>query len=240
MSPTTFKRPATLGSPWSPRAKLRFGGLAMAVAAPLAVLAVACHPPSAAARQLSPEPPSNASAPTPAPSTPAPSPPSPAPAAGEPGRAREPIDPASAKPGHALLLQGQPLHPWCVSTLTTELNGDRIVQSIDWQGCTKSNRSIDPAYWQDGTLWYDEGKEGDRFGYSVYRTIDERTHILNVKLQTSGTFGSSNYLAVRRSEVSDWNPMAHPPWHTITTLTRLGEVWKAEEVDALVKAVTTK
>jgi hypothetical protein len=124
--------------------------------------------------------------------------------------------------------------------LTTELNGDRIVQSIDWQGCTRSVRSRAPGYWQNGTLWYDEGKEGDRFGYSVYRTIDDSTHILSTKIQTSGTFGSSNYLAVRRSEVSDWNPMVDPPRHTITTLTRLGEVWKAEEVDALVKSVTTK
>lgn len=198
----------------------------------LAALAFGCQPPGSAAGQLSPEPPRKPPASA--------APPSGAPGADEPGRAPQAIDPASAKPGNALLLEGQPLHPWCVSELTTELNGDRIVQSIDWQGCTSSNRSPDPAYWQDGTLWYDDAEAGGRFGYSVYRMVDESTHILNTKLQTSGTFANSNYLAVRRSEMTDWTPMAKPARRSITTLTRLGEVWKAEEVDTLVKAITVK
>jgi len=214
------------------RAKQRVSARAPLLATRLALLALACRPPSSAGGQLSAEPASRLPAPAP--------PVSRAAGAEEPGGAREPVEPASAKPGKALLLRGQPLHPRCVSTLTTELNGDRIVQSIDWQGCTSSNRTSDRAYWQDGTLWYDEGQGGNRFGYSVYRTIDDRTQILNTKLQTSGTFASSNYLAVRRSEMLDWNPMLDPPGHTITTLTRLGEVWKAEEVEALVKAVMAK
>jgi hypothetical protein len=229
VSPTTFERTPARERPKRLRAKLRVSGLATMLATRLAVLALACRPPSSAS-QLSPEPPSPPSVAAPSPS----------PSADELGQARGAIDAASAKPGQALLLQGHPLHPWCVSTLTTELNGDRIVQSIDWQGCTSSNRSPDPAYWEEGTLWYDEKQGGGRFGYSVFRTINDSTHILNTKLQTSGSFASSNYLAVRRGEMIDWNPTANPPRRTITTLTRLGEVLKAEEVDALVQAVTAK
>lgn len=197
------------------------------------MLALACQPASPAAGQVSPEPPLK---PEPEPlAAPAPS----APTAGEPESGREIL--GSREPGKALMLQGKPLHPGCVAQLETETNGDRVVQSIDWQGCTSSNRFSGEPYWEDGTFWYNETQEGDRSGYNVYRELDERTDILQAMFQSAHTYGSLHYLAVRRGEMIDWSERSSkPPGQAITTLTRLGEVIAAEDVEALIRHATKK
>ncbi len=186
---------------------------------------------------------------------------SPAPSHISPDRERSPAPPAapagsplpptgedtdSKKPGKALELDGKVVHPGCVLELTEAINSDIVVHSVNWslpdaKGCDRSNRYSNAAYWQGGTLWFDQTPAGDRFGYQLYRALDERTYVLRTKTQTSGTFGMSSYLFVKVDDALEWAEYpSGPAKRKVTALTRLGEVHALADVEAIIRASQLK
>jgi hypothetical protein len=172
----------------------------------------------------------------------------------EPSRAAPPAPPASAAPanpasgpeaapGQALELAGQTLHPGCISELTQEVNGDLVAHSINWsidgaRGCNRSNRYHQTAYWERGILWFNEGEQGDRFGYQVTRAIDHQTYLLQTHVHSSGTYGSTEYLLVRVESVLETaiDDTHKPVQRKATTVTRLGEANSDTDAALLVDA----
>jgi hypothetical protein len=149
-----------------------------------------------------------------------------------------------AAPGRALELAGEPLHPGCIFELTQQVNGDIVAHSIYWSidganGCNGSNRYHQAPYWDRGTFWFDQTTRGDRFGYQLARAIDRETYLLQARVETSGTYASTQYLLVRVGSLLETAIDAH---HAVqrkaTTLTRLGEASSAADADVLVAAVT--
>jgi hypothetical protein len=152
-------------------------------------------------------------------------------------------DPEAA-PGRALELAGQPLHPGCIFELTQQVNGDLVAHSIygaidGARGCNRSNRYHQSAYWERGTLWFNQAEAGDRFGYQLTRAIDPQTYLLQTYVHTSGTYASTEFLLVRvdsllETAIDD----AHEPVQRKATLvTRLGEAPSEADAELLVAAV---
>lgn len=138
------------------------------------------------------------------------------------------------------------INPGCFKELTTELNGDNVVASVnlsvaDIRSCMNSNKYSDKIYTKDGWVVSkmpansSESKNELAFGYRHLKDLGNGLHIISVYEEVDGSMGSfSSKLLVRfvKKTIFTLNNQKLTN-KTVDVIERIGEIEKEGDINKL-------